>query len=58
MKISILDLTAQYKSIKSEIDAAIKRVVDSQYFILGPEVEMFEKEVAAYCGTKYAVGVA
>lgn len=58
MNIPILDLTAQYNSIKSEIDIAIARVVDSQHFILGPEVESFEKEVAAYCGTKYAVGVA
>ncbi len=58
MKIPILDLTAQYKSIKDEIDSAVARVVDSQYFILGPEVEAFESEVAAYCGTKYAVGVA
>ncbi len=58
MKIPILDLTAQYKSIKKEIDAAIKRVVDSQHFILGPEVEKFEEEVAKYCNTKYAVGVA
>jgi len=58
MKIPILDLTAQYKSIKSEIDAAIARVVDSQHFILGPEVKAFESEAAAYCGTKYAVGVA
>lgn len=58
MKIPILDLTAQYNSIKKEIDEAVKRVIDSQHFILGPEVEMFEKEVAAYCGTKYAVGVA
>lgn len=58
MKIPILDLTAQYNSIKSEIDTAVARVVDSQHFILGLEVEAFEKEVAAYCGTKYAVGVA
>ena len=58
MKIPILDLQAQYKSIKAEIDVAIARVVDSQHFILGPEVEAFEKEVAAYCQTKYAVGVA
>lgn len=58
MNIPILDLTAQYNSIKKEIDSAIKKVVDSQHFILGPEVEMFEKEVAAYCGTKYAAGVA
>lgn len=58
MRIPILDLAAQYKSIKKEIDAAIKSVVDSQHFILGEEVEKFEEEVAAYCGTKYAVGVA
>lgn len=58
MKIPILDLTLQYKSIKKEIDAAIKKVVDSQHFILGEEVENFEKETAVYCGTKYAVGVA
>ena len=58
MNIPILDLTAQYKSIKKELDAAVKSVVDSQHFILGPEVEQFEKEVAAYCGTKYAVGTA
>lgn len=58
MNISILDLKAQYESIKSEIDAVVKRVIDSQHFILGPEVEGLEKEVAAYCGTKYAAGVA
>lgn len=58
MKIPILDLTTQYKSIKKEIDEAVKRVIDSQHFILGPEVEALEKEVAAYCGTKYAIGVA
>ena len=58
MKIPILDLTAQYKSIKTDIDAAVKRVIDSQHFILGPEVEAFENEVAAYCSTKYAAGVA
>ncbi|MDP3791638.1 MAG: DegT/DnrJ/EryC1/StrS family aminotransferase [Candidatus Omnitrophota bacterium] len=58
MKIPILDLQAQYKSIKNEIDAALMKVVGSQHFILGPEVEAFEREVAVYCGTKYAVGVA
>jgi dTDP-4-amino-4,6-dideoxygalactose transaminase len=58
MKIPILDLTTQYKSIKKEIDAAVKSVIESQHFILGPEVEALESEVAAYCGTKYAVGVA
>ncbi|MCJ7743498.1 MAG: DegT/DnrJ/EryC1/StrS family aminotransferase [Dehalococcoidales bacterium] len=52
------DLKAQYASIKGEIDAAIQRVVESGRFILGPEVEAFEGEMAAYCGTKFAVGVA
>ena len=58
MKIPILDLTAQYSEIKKEIGAAIMKVVESQHFILGPEVEAFESEIAAYCGTKYAAGVA
>lgn len=58
MQIPILDLTAQYKSIRSEIDAAVMKVIESQHFILGPEVEALESEVAAYCGTKYAAGVA
>lgn len=56
--IQLLDLKAQYKTIKSDIDAALKNVIDAQSFILGKEVEGLEKEIAAYCGTKYAVGVA
>lgn len=52
-----LDLSAQYKSIKKEIDAAIKRVLNSAVFIGGKEVEEFEKEIAKFCGAKYAVGV-
>ena len=58
MKIPLLDLKAQYQSIKSEVDAAIKRVVEAQDFILGEEVRGLEKEVGHYCGTKYGVGVA
>jgi dTDP-4-amino-4,6-dideoxygalactose transaminase len=57
MKISFLDLKAQYESIKPEIDEAIKKVVDSQIFILGKELEEFEKEFAKYLGAKYVVGV-
>jgi dTDP-4-amino-4,6-dideoxygalactose transaminase len=53
-----LDLKAQYRSIKAEIDAAIQRVMESQYFILGPEVEAFEKEVAEYLQVKHAVSCA
>jgi dTDP-4-amino-4,6-dideoxygalactose transaminase len=58
MTIPLVDLKAQYSSIKGEIDTAIQRVVQNGQFILGPEVKAFEEEMAAYCGTKYAVGVA
>ena len=58
MKIPLVDLKAQYQSIKAETDSAIQKVIDSGQFILGPEVSAFEQEVAAYCGTKHAVGVA
>lgn len=54
----LVDLKAQYRSIKSEIDAAIQRVMASQQFILGPEVENFEKEVADYCSTRFAIACA
>jgi dTDP-4-amino-4,6-dideoxygalactose transaminase len=53
-----LDLKAQWLSIKSEISAAINAVVESQHFILGPQVQALEEEIAKYCGTKFAVGVA
>jgi dTDP-4-amino-4,6-dideoxygalactose transaminase len=53
-----LDLKAQYQCIKPEIDQAIQRVMDSQQFILGPEVENLETEIAAYIDTRYAVGCA
>jgi dTDP-4-amino-4,6-dideoxygalactose transaminase len=58
MPIPLADLKAQYSSIKAEIDAAIKRVIKQGRFILGPEVEAFEQEMASYCGTKFAIGVA
>lgn len=57
MNIPFLNLKAQYKTIKPEIDEAIKRVVNSQIFVLGSELEAFEKEFAKYLGIKYAVGV-
>lgn len=43
--------------VKSELMSAVSRVIDGGQFILGPEVENFEKEFAQYCGTKYAIGV-
>lgn len=52
-----VDLTAQYKTIKKEIDLAIKKVINNGQFILGKEVEKLEKEIAKFCGTKYAIGV-
>ena len=48
----------QYKSIKEEIDLAIKRVLESGWFILGKEVNAFEDEFAKYIGVSYCVGVA
>jgi len=54
----LVDLKAQYSSIKVEIDEAISRVIERGEFILGSEVEAFEEEVAAYLGVKHAVGVA
>lgn len=54
--IAFVDLKAQYQSIKDEINQAIADVVSSCQFILGSEVEAFEREFAAYCGVEYAVG--
>jgi dTDP-4-amino-4,6-dideoxygalactose transaminase len=55
--IPFLDLQAQYRQIKPEIDAAIFRVVDSGQFVLGPAVEAFEERFAAYCGVKYCAAL-
>jgi dTDP-4-amino-4,6-dideoxygalactose transaminase len=56
--VPLLDLKAQFATIKDEILSAINDVVESQYFVLGPTVEQLEKEIAAYCGTKHAIGCA
>jgi len=56
-KVPFLDLAAQYSVLASEIDEAISRVLRESSFILGREVEIFEKEFAAFCGVEYAVGV-
>lgn len=57
-QIPLVDLVAQYRSIKGEIDSAIHAVLERGQFILGSEVEALERELAAYCGTRHAVGVA
>ncbi len=56
--VPLLDLKLQYATIKTEIDEAIRRVVDSQHFILGPEVSELEREIAEDCGCAHAVGCA
>ncbi len=55
--VPFLDLKAQYRSIADEIHQAVDRVLESGRFTLGPEVEAFEQEFAAYCGAEHAVGV-
>ena len=55
--VPLLDLKAQYATIRDEVRAAIDRVVESQVFILGPEVSALEQEVAAYCQCAHGVGV-
>ncbi|MGH7446786.1 MAG: DegT/DnrJ/EryC1/StrS family aminotransferase, partial [Longimicrobiales bacterium] len=57
VQVPLLDLKAQYRSIKPEIDKAVARVIDSQHFILGPEVAALEEEVAAYSGVQHAIGM-
>lgn len=57
MNIPLIDLQALHRPIRKEIDAALSRVIERGDFILGEEVERFEHEFAAYCGTSYGVGV-
>ncbi|MFQ6614904.1 MAG: DegT/DnrJ/EryC1/StrS family aminotransferase, partial [Fidelibacterota bacterium] len=57
MAIPTLDLKAQYATIREEIQQAVNDVLESQYFILGPEVEALEREVAEYCGAGFGIGV-
>jgi dTDP-4-amino-4,6-dideoxygalactose transaminase len=58
MPVPLTDLTAQYRSLMSDIDAAIMKTLESGAFILGREVEAFEHETAQYCGAAHGVGVA
>lgn len=57
IKIPVLDLKPQHESLKQEIQAAIARVMESGQFIMGPDVKLFEQEVAAYLGVKHAIAV-
>ncbi|MBK8049531.1 MAG: DegT/DnrJ/EryC1/StrS family aminotransferase [Anaerolineales bacterium] len=58
VKIPLVDLTAQYASIRPEIDSAIQRVLDSTNFIMGPQVKSVEAAFADYCGAAVCAGVA
>ncbi len=55
--VPLLDLKAQYATLREEIEPVVKEVIESQYFILGPRVKAFEENAAAYCQSKYALGV-
>lgn len=57
MKVPFYGHVRQYHNYKSEIDANIKKVLESGEYVMGPMLKQFEKELAAYAGTKYAVGV-
>lgn len=58
MSIPLLDLQAQYNSVKEELESEVLSTLRGGRYILGPKVEEFERAFADYCGTKYAVGVA
>jgi len=58
MNVPFLDLQAPYFELRGEMDGAIKRVLESGWYILGEEVDAFEREYATYCEAKYCVGVA
>lgn len=57
MNVQFLDLKASYIELKSEIDDAVQRILESGWYILGREVDLFEAEWAQYCGTHECVGV-
>jgi dTDP-4-amino-4,6-dideoxygalactose transaminase len=58
MKVPLLDLAEQHRQLRPEIEAALARVLDTNQFILGGEVEALENEIAEYCGVRHAVGCA
>jgi len=57
MHVPLLDLKAQYATIKSEVEDAIAEVMESQHFILGPKVDQCEKAIAQYSQCTQAIGV-
>jgi dTDP-4-amino-4,6-dideoxygalactose transaminase len=57
-RVPLLDLQAQYQTIRDEVRAAVDRVFDAQHFVLGAEVQALEEEIARYSQTKFAIGCA
>lgn len=58
MRVPLLDLRAQYATIRRDVERAVAELLESQQFVLGPAVERFEREIAEYTGAPHAVGVA
>ncbi|MFC1791381.1 DegT/DnrJ/EryC1/StrS family aminotransferase, partial [Gemmatimonadota bacterium] len=58
MPVPFLHLKLQYQSLKTELDKTLLRVAESQHFVLGPEVQALEEEIADYLGVPFPVGVA
>jgi dTDP-3-amino-3,4,6-trideoxy-alpha-D-glucose transaminase len=58
MTVPLFDISAPLTALREQLRAAVNRVLDSERYILGPEVQAFEREFAEYCGTSHAVGVA
>lgn len=56
-EVPFLDLAAAHRELAEPLNAAFKRVLESGFYILGPELEAFEREFSAYCGVKHCVGV-
>ena len=57
VKVTFLDVKASYRELQPDLDEAYRRVMASGQYVLGSEVEAFEKEFAEYCGVKYCIGV-
>jgi dTDP-4-amino-4,6-dideoxygalactose transaminase len=57
IRVPFLNMKAPYQELKGELDAAYQRIMESGWYILGEEVEAFEKEFASYCGARYCVSV-
>jgi dTDP-4-amino-4,6-dideoxygalactose transaminase len=58
MGVPLLDLKSQYAAMKDELDAAAAGVIEAQYFINGPKIAAFQKEIGEWIGAPHAIGCA